>query len=74
MHDLELTGQAEKLKWPSTWLVTAYPVRTLPNQLRWVGAIVIDVSERKRSEEALRRNREAGRDGAPRCFNRPRNQ
>jgi PAS domain S-box-containing protein len=55
VHDVELTGQAGKLNWPWTWLVTAYPVRTLPDQLRWVGAIVIDVSERKRSEEALRR-------------------
>jgi PAS domain S-box-containing protein len=55
VHDVELTGQAGKLNWPWTWLVTAYPVRTIPDQVRWVGAIVIDVSERKRSEEALRR-------------------
>ena len=40
---------------PRTWLVTAYPVRPTPNQVRWVGAIVMDVSERKRSEDALRR-------------------
>ena len=26
-----------------------------PNKVRWVGAIVMDVSERKRSEDALRR-------------------
>ncbi len=55
VHDLELTGPAEKLKWPWTWLVTAYPVRTTPNQVRWVGVILMDASERKRSEEALRR-------------------
>jgi PAS domain S-box-containing protein len=55
VHDLELTGPAERLKWPWTWLVTAYPVRTTPNQVRWVGVILIDASERKRSEEALRR-------------------
>ena len=30
VHDVELTGQAGKLNWPWTWLVTAYPVRTTP--------------------------------------------
>jgi PAS domain S-box-containing protein len=38
-----------------TWLVSAYPVRTAPRQVRWVGVIVLDASDRKRSEEALRR-------------------
>ncbi len=38
-----------------TWLVTAYPVRPTAEKVRWVGAIVMDVSERKRSEDALRR-------------------
>ena len=56
VHELEITGPAGKLKWPWTWLVTAYPVRTAANQVRWVGVIVIDASERKRGEEALRRN------------------
>ena len=55
VHDLELEGQADERRGIWTWLVTAYPVRPSPNQLRWVGAIVIDVSERKRSEDALRR-------------------
>src|SRR5262249_55198280 len=39
-----------------TWLASAYPVRTSPEQVRWVGVIVIDASERKRSEEALRKS------------------
>ena len=55
VHDLELEGQAGERGGMWTWLVTAYPVRPSPNQLRWVGAIVMDVSERKRSEDALRR-------------------
>ena len=55
VHDLELEGQADERRGIWTWLVTAYPVRPSPDQLRWVGAIVIDVSERKRSEDALRR-------------------
>jgi PAS domain S-box-containing protein len=38
-----------------TWLVSAYPVRTTPRQVRWVGVIVLDASDRKRSEEALRK-------------------
>jgi len=57
VQELEVTGPVvKKHKWPSTWLVTAYPVRTVSNQVRWVGAIVMDASERKRGEEALRRN------------------
>jgi signal transduction histidine kinase len=31
-------------------------VRTTPNQVRWVGIIALDASDRKRSEEALRRS------------------
>jgi signal transduction histidine kinase len=55
VHDLELSGQAGSLKRAWSWLVSAYPVRTTPNQVRWAGVIVLDTSERKRSEEALRR-------------------
>jgi PAS domain S-box-containing protein len=55
VHDLELEGQTGVSGEASTWLVTAYPVRPTPNQVRWVGAIVMDASERKRSEDALRR-------------------
>ena len=40
---------------PWTWLVSAYPVRTTPHQIRWAGIIVLDASDRKRSEEALRK-------------------
>ena len=39
----------------STWLASAYPVRTTPKEVRWVGVIVLDASERKRNEEALRK-------------------
>ncbi len=51
--DMEFHGTASAGPW--TWLVSAYPVRTAPDQLRWAGIIVRDVSERVRSEEALRR-------------------
>jgi PAS domain S-box-containing protein len=51
--DLEFHGTGSGGPW--TWMVSAYPVRTAPDQLRWVGIIVRDVSERVRSEEALRK-------------------
>jgi signal transduction histidine kinase/HAMP domain-containing protein len=62
VRNLELTGQrdasgaAERLNRTWTWLVSAYPVRTNPNNVRWAGVIVLDASDRKRSEEALRRS------------------
>jgi signal transduction histidine kinase/HAMP domain-containing protein len=48
-------GQRGKSARSSTWLASAYPVRTTPQEVRWVGVIVLDASERKRSEEALRK-------------------
>jgi len=60
VRNLELTspvhaGPRSKAERPWTWLASAYPVRTTPQQVRWVGVIVLDASDRKRSEEALRK-------------------
>ncbi len=55
IRDVELSGKGGLLNLPWTWLVSAYPVRTKPDEVRWAGVIVLDTSERKRSEEALRR-------------------
>jgi PAS domain S-box-containing protein len=61
VRNLELSGyggQPAAAGKPSrswTWLISAYPVRTTPNQVRWAGVIVLDASDRKRSEEALRK-------------------
>ena len=55
VRNLELSGQQGDTQRPWTWLASAYPVRTNPQQVRWVGVIVLDASERKRSEEALRK-------------------
>ena len=55
VRDLELGGQGGKLKRPWTWLASAYPVRTDTQQVRWAGIIVLDATERKLSEEALRK-------------------
>jgi signal transduction histidine kinase/HAMP domain-containing protein len=60
VRNLELTGRPQwdapgKQHQPSTWLASAYPVHSTAQQMRWVGVIVLDASERKRSEEALRK-------------------
>lgn len=55
MHNLELSGQGGSPSRPWTWLVSAYPVRTTPRQVRWVGVIVLDASARKHAEDALRK-------------------
>ena len=54
--DMEFRSQhpVNQVSW--AWLVSAYPVRTMPDQVRWVGIIVRDVTERARAEEALRRS------------------
>jgi len=52
---IELSGQQGKPARQWTWLVTAYPVRTTPQQIRWAGIIVLDATDRKRSEDALRK-------------------
>ncbi|MGD0738686.1 MAG: ATP-binding protein [Terracidiphilus sp.] len=56
VRNLELNGVGGKPHRPWTWLISAYPVRTTPTQVRWVGVIALDASDRKRSEEALRRS------------------
>lgn len=55
-RNLELSGHTGKPVRTWTWLVSAYPVRTTSHQVRWVGVIVLDASDRKRSEEALRKS------------------
>ena len=55
MSTFEIGGQDGKFGRPWTWLVSAYPVRTTPHQIRWAGIIVLDATDRKRSEEALRK-------------------
>jgi len=54
--DMEFRGRYPESQISWTWLVSAYPVRTLPEQVRWVGIVVRDVTERARAEEALRRS------------------
>jgi PAS domain S-box-containing protein len=56
VRNLELNGEGGKSGRRWTWLISAYPVRTTPNEVRWAGIIALDASDRKRSEEALRRS------------------
>jgi PAS domain S-box-containing protein len=54
VRNLEVGGQTpEGRVW--TWLVSAYPVLTTPHEARWVGVILLDTTDRKRGEEALRK-------------------
>ncbi|MGA9426716.1 MAG: PAS domain-containing protein, partial [Terracidiphilus sp.] len=54
--DMEFRGSHPQSQVSWAWLVSAYPVRTMPGQVRWAGIIVRDVTERARAEEALRRS------------------
>ncbi len=38
-----------------SWLINVYPVKTQSEAVRWVGAIVLEATERKRAEDALRK-------------------
>ena len=38
-----------------SWLINVYPVKGTSEAVRWVGAIVVEATERKRAEEALRK-------------------
>ncbi|HVJ08168.1 MAG TPA: ATP-binding protein [Acidisarcina sp.] len=56
IQDVELSTELPRE--PGTtrhWLINLYPVRTGLQPVRWVGAIIVDTTERIRSEEALRK-------------------
>ncbi len=55
IRDEEVTGTSETSNRPWTWITSAYPIHTTPHQVRWVGLILLDASDRKRSEDALRK-------------------
>lgn len=40
---------------PRTWIVNLYPIGTEDEPIRWVGAVLVDATERKQAEEALRK-------------------
>jgi PAS domain S-box-containing protein len=55
VRDLEIkTASQDGDGRSATWLVNVYPVRTETQGVRWVGAVIVDTTEIKRSEDALR--------------------
>lgn len=56
VRDLEITAELPGMDSnPRTWLSNFYPVRTGGDHVRWVGAVVVDATQRKLSEELLRK-------------------
>jgi len=58
VHDMELTGnfgEANSSTVKRVWICNFYPVRT-GEDVRWVGLVVTEVTERVRAEEAMRRS------------------
>ncbi len=50
--DTPLPGDATQVR---SWLINVYPVKATSEAVRWVGAIVVEATERKRAEDALRK-------------------
>ena len=56
VRDLEINvGEPEEDGRLATWLVNIYPVKSAGASVRWVGAVIVDTTGIKRSEDALRR-------------------
>ncbi|ACO34017.1 MULTISPECIES: ATP-binding protein [Acidobacterium] len=57
VRDLELTaslqGNAARAR---TWIAHLYPIHTEDEQVRWVGAVLVDTTQRHQAEEALRKS------------------
>jgi len=55
--DVELTGELYGSDGVQrTWVYSFYPVRTGSYEARWVGAVVVEVTQRREAEEAMRRS------------------
>lgn len=55
VQDLELTSAVDHgSRQVRSWLANVYPVRTEAHVVRWVGLILVDTSERRRTEQTLR--------------------
>ncbi|HZU09802.1 MAG TPA: ATP-binding protein [Pseudacidobacterium sp.] len=56
VQDLELVGEVEGQPGRvRSWLANIYPVQTGTNAVRWVGTVMVDTTQRRSSEEALRK-------------------
>jgi signal transduction histidine kinase/HAMP domain-containing protein len=57
IRDIELSGHMPNdpsLK--RSWVMQFYPVRTQQDTIKWVGVIVVEITDRLRAEDALRKN------------------
>lgn len=56
IRDIELSGDMPHMPGVKrSWLVNYYPVRTQQDYVRWVGVVVVEITERLQAEETLRR-------------------
>lgn len=56
IRDIELAGEMPYAPGVRrSWLMHFYPVRTQQKTIRWVGVIVVEITERLQAEEALRK-------------------
>jgi PAS domain S-box-containing protein len=55
VRNLEFNGRDSETGRSWTWLASAYPILTKPQRVRWAGVIVLDTTDRKRAEDALRK-------------------
>ena len=56
VQDLELTGEMDTHPGRvRSWLMNIYPVHISANVVRWVGAVIVDTTQRRNSEDALRK-------------------
>jgi signal transduction histidine kinase/HAMP domain-containing protein len=56
LQDVEVSGELPTQPGVEHhWLINLYPVRTGTQPVRWVGAIIVETTQRIRSEEALRK-------------------
>ena len=57
VQDLELSGGPTDGSSPTrSWLANVYPVRTDAQTVRWAGVILVETTERRRAENALRKS------------------
>jgi signal transduction histidine kinase len=56
VENLELIGESTADSGtPRSWLTNLYPVRTATQSVRWAGMVLVETTERRRAEDALRR-------------------
>jgi signal transduction histidine kinase len=56
LYEMELLGEAaDQPGEQRSWIISFYPVHTEEQDVRWVGTVVIETTQRRRSEDALRK-------------------